>query len=82
VLRAERSSCHCRGKGADQADLKTRIGEIARTHVRYGYRSILHKRYPPVADNWAGILESGLLSTLTPLLLRTVPPVPDIIEIS
>jgi transposase InsO family protein len=40
VLRAERSSYHYRGKGADQADLKQRIKEIAETRVRYGYRRI------------------------------------------
>jgi putative transposase len=40
VLRAERSSYHYRGKGADQADLKKRIKEIAETRVRYGYRRI------------------------------------------
>lgn len=40
MLRAERSSYHYRGKGADQADLKQRIKEIAETRVRYGYRRI------------------------------------------
>jgi putative transposase len=34
VLRAERSSYHYRGMGADQADLKKRIREIAETRVR------------------------------------------------
>ncbi|CCW19813.1 hypothetical protein EBBID32_41830 [Sphingobium indicum BiD32] len=36
----ERSSYHYRGKGADQADLKQRIKEIAETRVRYAYRRI------------------------------------------
>ncbi|QXF12238.1 IS3 family transposase [Sphingopyxis terrae subsp. terrae] len=40
VLRSERSSYHYRGKGADQADLKQRIKELAETRVRYGYRRI------------------------------------------
>lgn len=40
LLRAERSSYHYRGKGADQAEPKQRINEIAETRVRYGYRRI------------------------------------------
>ena len=40
VLQVERSSYHYRGKGADQADLKQRIKEIAETRVRYAYRRI------------------------------------------
>ena len=40
MLRAERSSYHYRGRGADQADLKKRIREIPETRVRHGYRRI------------------------------------------
>lgn len=40
MLRAERSSYHYRGCRTDQAELKTRIREIAETRVRYGYRRI------------------------------------------
>jgi putative transposase len=40
VLRAERSSCHYKGKRRPQAVLMKRIKEIAETRVRYGGRRI------------------------------------------
>lgn len=40
VLLAGRSSYHYRSRRPDQAELKTRIREIAETRVRYGYRRI------------------------------------------
>ncbi|MEO1398632.1 MAG: IS3 family transposase, partial [Pseudomonadota bacterium] len=40
VLQAHRSTYHYRPHGDEQADLKTRIKEIAETRVRYGYRRI------------------------------------------
>jgi len=40
VLLAGRSSYHYRSRCPDQAELKTRIKEIAETRVRYGYRRI------------------------------------------
>ena len=40
MLLAQRSSCHYRPHGDDQADLKKRIREVAETRVRYGYRRI------------------------------------------
>lgn len=40
VLKAERSSYHYKRRRCDQANLKTRIKEIAQTRVRYGYRRI------------------------------------------
>lgn len=40
VLQAERSSYHYKSRRGDQAELKTRIKELAETRVRYGYRRI------------------------------------------
>lgn len=40
VFRAERSSYHNRGQGADQANLKQRFKQTAKTRLRYGYRRI------------------------------------------
>jgi hypothetical protein len=41
VLKAERSSYHCKSRRADQAELKKRIKEIAEARdSRYGYRRI------------------------------------------
>ena len=40
MLQAHRSTYHYTAHGDEQAELKTRIKEIAETRVRYGYRRI------------------------------------------
>lgn len=40
MLQAHRSTYHYKSHGDEQAELKTRIKEIAETRVRHGYRRI------------------------------------------